>query len=156
MTSRCPRRRTRTPAAPPDPRLALLYGECHADLRVPLREGPHLRGAPAHERRAREEVRGLRCSRAPRLPPSCRALQGIGLLQHGLRQAEARGGRRRVLEQQRRREARNAQEVREDRGEEHAGGLVLLRLTGPPGGESRFAEPFYDLWVIQRFSEGWC
>src|SRR3954470_7786963 len=75
-------------------------------------------------------MRGLRRSRAPGIPPGGGPFQGLGLLQHGLRQAEARGRRRRLVQQQLgRRQARDAKEVRKAGGEEHAGGLFLLRLT---------------------------
>src|SRR5689334_22152066 len=66
-------------------RLALLYWECHADLRVPLRQGAYLRGHAAHDGRPGRDVPDVRGAGPARVPPRGGALQGQGLLQHGLR-----------------------------------------------------------------------
>ena len=65
--------------------MALLYSECHADLRVPLRERPPVRGHAEHVGRPADDLRGLRGAGPARLPPGRGALQGQGLLQHRLR-----------------------------------------------------------------------
>ena len=88
------RSRASEPAARPlSALLALIYSECHAHLRIPLQEGPHLRGDAAHDRRSDHRMHRLRRDRATGLPPRGGALQGLGLLQHRLRQEEGAGGR---------------------------------------------------------------
>src|SRR5512133_2234982 len=99
-------------------RLALLYSECHAHLRVPLRAGPHLRGHAEDDRRPGDELRALRRAGPARLPPGGRALQGQGLLQHRLRHAPAQP-RDGALGQGRR---------RQDRVQVEGLGLVVLGL----------------------------
>ena len=65
-----------------------LHSKGDADLRVPVREGPHLRGHAAHERRP---VTGARSAARPSSACSTRrgAFQGLGLLQHRLRHPQA-------------------------------------------------------------------
>ncbi|CAA9496018.1 MAG: Putative regulatory protein, FmdB, partial [uncultured Solirubrobacteraceae bacterium] len=79
-----------------------------AHLRVPLRERPRLRGHAEDVGRPGHGVRDLRRPRAARLPPHRGALQGLGLLQHGLRHREAQARERRVGEVGRRQERREA------------------------------------------------
>ncbi len=63
-----------------------------ADLRVPLPERAHLRGFPADERPAGDELRGVRREPRPEGPvPGGGAFQGIRLLRDGLRPRLAQG-----------------------------------------------------------------
>ena len=64
----------------------LPYSAPHADLRVPLRERPHLRGVPVDVRRPGDRLRGVRRAGRARLPPGGRPLQGLGLLHDRLRE----------------------------------------------------------------------
>src|SRR5215207_555975 len=91
-----------------------------AHLRVPVRERTPLRGDAEDRRSAGDVVRDLRGAGRAGLPPDRGALQGLGVLQHRLRdvQAQARAGR---VRQGGRRHAR-----REEQGEEG----VRLRLEG--------------------------
>src|SRR5918994_4050753 len=93
-----------------------------ADLRVPLRQRPPLRGHAEDHRRPGDHLRELRCGRAARVPPRRRAFQGVRLLQHGLRhrQAQARDGR---IGQVRRRQA-----GQEEQGQEGRLGHARVRL----------------------------
>ena len=65
-----------------------------ADLRVPLRERPPVRGHAEDHGRPGDGMRDLRGAGPAGLPPHRGPLQGLRLLQHGLRhlQAQARGG----------------------------------------------------------------
>src|SRR4051812_26218758 len=70
-----------------------------ADLRIPLRQRAHLRGHATHDRRSRDDLRGVRRPGAASVPPDRRSFQGFRLLQHRLRHQETREGdpgRRRV------------------------------------------------------------
>ena len=53
--------------------------------------GPHVRGDAAHDRRPAHDVHDLRRPGAARVPPGRGPLQGLGLLQHRLRQEEGQG-----------------------------------------------------------------
>src|SRR3954470_10490030 len=55
-----------------------------ADLRVPLRERPPLRGHAEDHRGPRDHLPGVRRAGPAGVPPRRRALQGLRLLQHGL------------------------------------------------------------------------
>src|SRR4051795_13120603 len=68
----------------------------YADLRVPLRERPPLRGHAEDDRRAGHPVRGMRRAGAAGVPPGGGPLQGVRLLQHRLRDLQAQTGAREV------------------------------------------------------------
>ena len=68
--------------------MALLYSACHADLRVPLRQGPRVRDDPADDRRPADRVLDLRARPSSASSTRGGALQGLGLLHHRLRQEE--------------------------------------------------------------------
>src|SRR3954465_14044610 len=100
-------------------RLALLYWECHAHLRVPLRARPPVRGHAEDDRRPGPELHPLRGAGAARLSSRRGPLQGQGLLQHRLRDPAAQP-RARALGQ-----GRRGQD-----GVEVEGILVLLLVLG--------------------------
>src|SRR6476661_1449505 len=82
------------------PGFAAILG-VYADLRVPVRERPHVRRAPeVHGRRARR-VRGLRLAGAARAASGGHPLQGIRLLHDRLRAGQEEGVRlgRRVVQE---------------------------------------------------------
>ena len=79
------------------PSLSSYTSARNADLRVPVRAGPHVRGHAAHVRRPGLDLRDLLGPRPARLSSGRRALQGLGLLQHRLRHPQARSGEEREL-----------------------------------------------------------
>src|ERR671918_100150 len=60
--------------------LALYPRECHADLRVSLRAGPHLRGDAAHDRRSAHQLLDVRGAGPAGVSSRRGPLQGLGLL----------------------------------------------------------------------------
>src|SRR5687768_16292132 len=136
----------------------------HADLRIPLRQRAHVRGHAAHDGRPGRGLHGLRGARAAGVPPGGGPLQGVGLLQHRLRDQEARAGAKglgRVGRRQARRQGQGVQEGqaqgvgrRQGRGEEEA--RVTARQAGLLGLLAMMWGASYLLikYALEDFSPG--